>query len=49
MAFLLNFPTERARGVIFTITANSDMSLQEVNEVAAVISNICADDANSAS
>ncbi len=44
---LLDFPIERAKGVVFTITGNSDMSLQEVNEVAAVISNICAEDANS--
>ena len=43
---LLDFPIERAKGVVFTITGNSDMSLQEVNEVASVISNICAEDAN---
>ena len=43
---LLEFPIERAKGVVFTITGNSDMSLQEVNEVASVISNICAEDAN---
>eukprot|EP00327_Prymnesium_parvum_P017596 CAMPEP_0113257026 /NCGR_PEP_ID=MMETSP0008_2-20120614/15085_1 /TAXON_ID=97485 /ORGANISM="Prymnesium parvum" /LENGTH=412 /DNA_ID=CAMNT_0000105423 /DNA_START=53 /DNA_END=1291 /DNA_ORIENTATION=- /assembly_acc=CAM_ASM_000153 len=43
---LLDFPIERAKGVVFTITGNSDMSLQEVNDVASVISNICADDAN---
>jgi len=43
---LLDFPIERAKGVVFTITGTSDMSLQEVNEVASVISNICADDAN---
>lgn len=43
---LLDFPISRARGVVFTITGNSGMSLQEVNEVAAVISDICADDAN---
>ena len=33
-------------GVVFTITGNSDMSLQEVNDVAGVISSIVADDAN---
>ena len=43
---LLDFPIERARGVVFTITGTSDMSLQEVNEVASVISNIVAEDAN---
>ena len=43
---LLDFPIERARGVVFTITGTSDMSLQEVNEVAGVISSICSDDAN---
>ena len=43
---LLDFPIERAKGVVFTITGNSGMSLQEVNEVAAVISEIVADDAN---
>ena len=43
---LLDFPIERAMGVVFTITGTSDMSLQEVNEVAAVISGIVADDAN---
>ena len=43
---LLDFPIQRARGVVFTITGNADMSLQEVNEVAAVISSICAEDAN---
>lgn len=43
---LLDFPIEKAKGVVFTITGNSDMSLQEVNDVAAVISSICADDAN---
>ena len=43
---LLDFPIEKAKGVVFTITGNSGMSLQEVNEVAAVISEIVADDAN---
>ena len=43
---LLDFPLERAQGVVFTITGTSDMSLQEVNEVAGVITSICADDAN---
>merc|ERR1719399_2430818 len=43
---LLDFPISRAKGVVFTITGNSGMSLQEVNEVAAVISEIVADDAN---
>jgi len=43
---LLDFPIEKAKGVVFTITGNSDMSLQEVNEVASVIGNIVADDAN---
>jgi cell division protein FtsZ len=43
---LLDFPIEKARGVVFTITGNSEMSLTEVNEVAAVISEICSDDAN---
>ena len=43
---LLDFPIQKAKGVVFTITGNSDMSLQEVNEVAAVISSICSDDAN---
>jgi cell division protein FtsZ len=43
---LLDFPIERAKGVVFTITGNSDMSLQEVNDVAGVISSIVADDAN---
>jgi cell division GTPase FtsZ len=32
--------------VVFTITGNSDMSLQEVNDVANVISSIVAQDAN---
>ena len=40
---LLDFPIEKARGVVFTITGNSEMSLTEVNEVAAVISEICSD------
>lgn len=43
---LLDFPIERARGVVFTITGNADMSLGEVNEVASVISEIVSDDAN---
>jgi len=43
---LLDFPIEKAKGVVFTITGNSGMSLQEVNEVAAVISEIVSDDAN---
>jgi len=43
---LLDFPIERAKGVVFTITGNSGMSLQEVNDVASVIGNIVADDAN---
>lgn len=43
---LLDFPIEKAKGVVFTITGTSEMSLQEVNEVANVISSICADDAN---
>ena len=43
---LLDFPIERARAVVFTITGTSDMSLQEVNEVAGVISSIVAEDAN---
>jgi cell division protein FtsZ len=43
---LLDFPIQKAKGVVFTITGNSGMSLQEVNEVAAVISEIVADDAN---
>jgi cell division protein FtsZ len=30
---LLDFPISEAKGVVFTITGNSDMSLQEVNEV----------------
>jgi len=32
---LLNFPIAEAKGVVFTITGNADMSLQEVNEVRA--------------
>jgi hypothetical protein len=43
---LLDFPIEKAKGVVFTITGNSGMSLQEVNEVAGVIESIVADDAN---
>ena len=43
---LLDFPIEKAHGVVFTITGNSDMSLQEVNDIASIISNIVADDAN---
>ena len=43
---LLDFPIEKAKGVVFTITGTSDMSLQEVNEVATVIQEIVADDAN---
>ena len=43
---LLDSPVQRAKGVVFTITGNSGMSLVEVNEVAEVISSICADDAN---
>jgi cell division protein FtsZ len=43
---LLDFPIEKAKGVVFTITGNSGMSLQEVNEVAGVISNIVSEDAN---
>ena len=37
---------EKAKGVVFTITGNSGMSLTEVNEVASVISDIVSDDAN---
>ena len=43
---LLDFPIEQAKGVVFTITGTSDMSLQEVNEVASIIQEIVADDAN---
>jgi len=43
---LLDFPIEKAKGVVFTITGTSDMSLQEVNEVATVISSIVSSDAN---
>ena len=43
---LLDFPIEKAKGVVFTITGTADMSLQEVNEVASVIQSIVADDAN---
>mmetsp|Transcript_16853 Transcript_16853/g.27962 ORF Transcript_16853/g.27962 Transcript_16853/m.27962 type:complete len:439 (+) Transcript_16853:64-1380(+) len=43
---LLDFPIEKAKGVVFTITGTSDMSLQEVNDVATVISSIVASDAN---
>ena len=43
---LLDFPIRQARGVVYTITGNSAMSLQEVNEVGAVISTIVSDDAN---
>ena len=43
---LLDFPIEKAKGVVFTITGNSDMSLQEVNDVASVISSIVSNDAN---
>ena len=43
---LLDFPIEKAKGVVFTITGNSDMSLQEVNDVASVISSIVSQDAN---
>ena len=43
---LLDFPIEKAKGIVFTITGTSDMSLQEVNEVAAVIQSIGSDDAN---
>ena len=43
---LLDFPIEKAKGVVFTITGTSDMSLQEVNEVARIIASICSEDAN---
>ena len=43
---LLDFPISQARGVVFTISGSSDMSLQEVNCVARVISDIVSDDAN---
>ena len=29
---LLDFPIEKAKGVVFTITGNSGMSLQEVSD-----------------
>lgn len=43
---LLDFPVADARGVVFTITGNSDMSLQEVNEVASLIGEMVSEDAN---
>eukprot|EP00908_Phaeocystis_cordata_P007816 Transcript_18490.p3 GENE.Transcript_18490~~Transcript_18490.p3 ORF type:complete len:176 (-),score=100.66 Transcript_18490:348-875(-) len=43
---LLDFPISEAKGVVFTITGNSDMSLQEVNEVAVTISDMVSEDAN---
>ena len=43
---LLDFPIEKAKGVVFTVTGNSGMSLQEVDEVARVVSGICAPEAN---
>ena len=43
---LLDFPIEKAKGVVFAIAGTADMSLQEVNEVASVIQSIVADDAN---
>ncbi len=43
---LLDFPIEKAKGVVFTITGNGDMSLQEVQDVASVIEGIVGDDAN---
>jgi cell division protein FtsZ len=43
---LLDFPIEKARGVVFTVTGNSAMSLQEVNEVAVTISDMVSEDAN---
>ena len=43
---LLDFPIADARGVVFTITGNSDMSLQEVNEVASLIGEMVSEDAN---
>jgi cell division GTPase FtsZ len=36
----------QAKGVVFTITGNSDMSLSEVNEVATLISEMVSDEAN---
>lgn len=43
---LLDFPIAEAKGVVFTITGNSDMSLSEVNEVATLISEMVSDEAN---
>ena len=43
---LLEFPMERARRVVFSVTGGPSMTLQHVNEVASTISMVCADDAN---
>jgi cell division protein FtsZ len=43
---LLDFPIAEAKGVVFTITGNAEMSLTEVNEVATLISDMVSDDAN---
>lgn len=43
---LLEFPMERARRVVFSVTGGSSMTLQHVNEVARTISMVCSDDAN---
>ena len=43
---LIDFPLNKATGVVFTITGSSDMSLQEVNSAAEAIYEMAGTDAN---
>ena len=43
---LLEFPMERARRVIFSVTGGTSMTLQHVNEVAQSINSVVSDEAN---
>ena len=43
---LIDFPIEKATGIVFTITGSSDMTLQEVNEASQAIYEMADPDAN---
>ena len=43
---LLDFPIEKAKGLVFTISGSSSLSLAEVNDVAEVLGYVASDDAN---
>ena len=43
---LLDFPIEKAKGLVFTISGSSSLSLTEVNDVAEVLGYVASDDAN---